>query len=133
MEPACYLNERIDSKERQTMVSDARKKIHEEGYVVGSTKVESILKPQSMLPVEVSSRFIFILPTSVDLDSKNAFSRLSGLGFNVFGSLVVDLMHEFELGVWKSLFIHLIRILEAEDRLDATSASVSELDRRCAS
>jgi hypothetical protein len=29
--------------------------------------------------------------------------------------LVVDLMHEFELGVWKSLFIHLLRMLEATD------------------
>ena len=27
--------------------------------------------------------------------------------------LVVDLMHEFELGVWKALFIHLICILYA--------------------
>jgi hypothetical protein len=26
--------------------------------------------------------------------------------------LVVDLLHEFELGVWKALFIHLLRILE---------------------
>lgn len=25
--------------------------------------------------------------------------------------MVVDLMHEFELGVWKTLFTHLIRIL----------------------
>ena len=25
--------------------------------------------------------------------------------------MVVDLMHEFELGVWKALFTHLIRIL----------------------
>lgn len=28
---------------------------------------------------------------------------------------VVDLMHEVELGVWKSLFIHLLRILESLD------------------
>ena len=27
--------------------------------------------------------------------------------------LVVDLLHEFELGVWKALFTHLIRILHA--------------------
>jgi hypothetical protein len=27
--------------------------------------------------------------------------------------LVVDFMHEFELGVWKTLFTHLIRILYA--------------------
>jgi predicted lipid carrier protein YhbT len=41
--------------------------------------------------------------------------------------LVVDLLHEFELGVWKSLFTHLIRILHAA----ALHASlVAELDRR---
>ena len=27
--------------------------------------------------------------------------------------LVVDFMHEVELGVWKALFIHLVRILDA--------------------
>lgn len=25
--------------------------------------------------------------------------------------LVVDLLHEFELGVWKAVFIHLVRLL----------------------
>ena len=34
----------------------------------------------------------------------------------------VDLMHEVELGIWRSLFIHLLRILEcivgATDELD---------------
>jgi hypothetical protein len=39
--------------------------------------------------------------------------------------LVVDIMHEFELGVWKALFIHLLRILEAVDK-----ALIHELDRR---
>ena len=39
--------------------------------------------------------------------------------------LVVDLMHEFELGVWKALFIHLLRMLNAVD-----AALVHELDRR---
>ena len=27
--------------------------------------------------------------------------------------LVVDLLHEFELGVWKALFTHLIHLLHA--------------------
>ena len=27
--------------------------------------------------------------------------------------LVVDLLHEFELRVWKSIFIHLLRILDS--------------------
>ena len=37
--------------------------------------------------------------------------------------LVVDFMHEVELGVWKALFTHLIRILDA-------TASLHELDKR---
>ena len=36
------------------------------------------------------------------------------MSFDFFSLLVVDLMHEFELGVWKALFIHLIRILVAQ-------------------
>jgi hypothetical protein len=36
-----------------------------------------------------------------------------GPDFDLSQMLVVDLMHEFELGVWKSLFTHLIRILYA--------------------
>lgn len=39
--------------------------------------------------------------------------------------LVVDLMHEMELGVWKGFLIHLIRILQAID-----PALVNELDQR---
>jgi hypothetical protein len=36
-----------------------------------------------------------------------------GTDFNVSTMLVVDLMHEVELGVWKGLFAHSIRILYA--------------------
>jgi hypothetical protein len=39
--------------------------------------------------------------------------------------MVVDLLHEFELGVWKSLFTHLVRILVS---VDLTLAN--EMDRR---
>ncbi len=42
--------------------------------------------------------------------------------------LVVDLMHEFELGVWKTIFTHLIRLLYAAG--DGTDRLVLELDRR---
>lgn len=38
---------------------------------------------------------------------------------------VVDLMHEVELGTWKSLFIHILRILDAKD-----STLLDELDYR---
>lgn len=40
---------------------------------------------------------------------QNTFSEcLLGEGFDFFVLLVVDLMHEFELGVWKNLLAHLI-------------------------
>jgi hypothetical protein len=36
-----------------------------------------------------------------------------GPDFNLPRMLVVDLLHEFELGIWKTLLVHLIRILHA--------------------
>lgn len=39
--------------------------------------------------------------------------------------IVPDLLHEMELGVWKSLFIHLLRMLEY-----LGEGKVHELDRR---
>jgi hypothetical protein len=42
---------------------------------------------------------------------QNAFSdRLGHLGFNIFCALIIDLLHEFEIGIWKMLFIQLLRI-----------------------
>lgn len=42
----------------------------------------------------------------------------------MFPMFVVDLLHEVEIGVWRSLFIHLLRILHCGDGL------LHELDRR---
>jgi hypothetical protein len=44
---------------------------------------------------------------------QNAFSQaLFQFGFDFFKMLTVDLLHEFELGVWKDFLAHIIRILE---------------------
>jgi hypothetical protein len=60
------------------------------------------------------------------LPFQNAFSsKLAQFGFCLYTMLVVDLMHEFELGVWKAVFIHLLRILDCQDE-----ARKYELDRR---
>ncbi|KAF8151063.1 hypothetical protein BJ912DRAFT_1071771 [Pholiota molesta] len=60
---------------------------------------------------------------SILVPTVNAFSSLSKFGFNFFDMLVPDFMHEFELGVWKALFVHLIRIIVAE-------GAVQELNQR---
>ncbi|KZT60991.1 hypothetical protein CALCODRAFT_447836, partial [Calocera cornea HHB12733] len=88
-------NARVDNHARQYDVSLAYDAIYDQGLTVGSSKVEAILKSCSYLPVP------------------NTFSKLRPLGFNVFDMLPVDLMHEIELRVWKSLLEHLIRILHA--------------------
>jgi len=57
---------------------------------------------------------------------QNAFSdKLFELGFNFFIMFLVDLMHDFELGAWRAVFIHLLRILDCVD-----PKLLLELDRR---
>ncbi|KJA15771.1 hypothetical protein HYPSUDRAFT_148690, partial [Hypholoma sublateritium FD-334 SS-4] len=96
---------RIDDSNLAAKISQARKKIHENGKGVKSKAVENILASESLVP------------------TVNAFSLLSQFGFNIFQALVPDFMHEFELGVWKALFIHLIRIM-------VSTGAVQELNRR---
>jgi hypothetical protein len=49
------------------------------------------------------------------LDVQSAFSTcLSEYGFNIYPVFVVDLLHEFELGVWKAMLTHLLRVLYAQ-------------------
>lgn len=59
---------------------------------------------------------------------QNAFIERLGQDFDVSQMLVVDFMHEYELGVWKALFIHLVRILHAAS---SGGLLVGILDERC--
>jgi hypothetical protein len=117
---------RVDDETRRSNIRNAREIIYQNNYAVDSTYVEDILKNQSLVPTVVSIMTDMISADDTDVALQNAFSqRLAALGFCFFKMLVVDLMHEFELGVWKALFIHLIRILTAVDK-----KLVDELDRR---
>ncbi|KAL1658266.1 hypothetical protein GGF50DRAFT_131811 [Schizophyllum commune] len=75
----------------------ARKAIYKLAHLIGGTVVDSSLKDYSAVPTE------------------NAFVQRLGPDSNPSNMLVVDLLHEFELGVWKATFTHLIRILYAID------------------
>lgn len=62
------------------------------------------------------------------MNSQNQFfKKLGPLGFDPFRILVVDFMHECELGTWKALFTHLIRLLYI---LPQGSGLVASLDSR---
>jgi len=50
----------------------------------------------------------------IDPILQNTFSKkLREHGLNIYSIFVVDFLHEFELGVWKAVLIHLIRIMYA--------------------
>jgi hypothetical protein len=109
------------------LVVTARDIIYRLGYGVKSAAVERVLKEKSLVPTLVCaispSRNAFLLS-----ETQNVFGeKLGRFGFNPYVMLVVDLMHEFELGVWKRIFAHLIRLLYAAA---PAGRLVTELDRR---
>ncbi|KIJ60703.1 hypothetical protein HYDPIDRAFT_98197, partial [Hydnomerulius pinastri MD-312] len=99
---------RTDNAQLHEKILNACRLIYDKNYSVDTTQVEALLKPESFVP------------------TLSAFSdRLHNTGFDLFVMLVVDLLHEFELGVWKAILIHLLRILDCSKK-----NMVHELDRR---
>ncbi|KAG2158542.1 uncharacterized protein EDB93DRAFT_1061424, partial [Suillus bovinus] len=77
------------------------------GHTVNGSKVKAMLGEGSWLP------------------TINVFAeKLGPLGFDTFCMLIVNFMHEIELGTWKALFTHLMHLLYAlpnGDRLFANN------------
>lgn len=118
---------RTDDASKQQKVKKARDYILNKNHAISSAKVEEQLKGLSLAPTDVSYHY-YALSSDLQLTctTQNAFSkRLAplGLGFNIYLALVVDLMHEFELGVWKALFIHILRILHAHAKVTGTNVT----------
>ncbi|KAF7328374.1 GLOBIN domain-containing protein [Mycena venus] len=100
-------NIRQDTPWYRRTINLARKWIFEKGFLVAGAAVNRLLKPTSLVL------------------TCNAFSKLDKHGFNFFSMFVPDFLHEVELGGWKSLFIHLIRILHTRGQ-----ATVDEFNER---
>ncbi|EGO03207.1 hypothetical protein SERLA73DRAFT_46200, partial [Serpula lacrymans var. lacrymans S7.3] len=82
--------------------------IYKQGVPVNGKAVQDLLQSESLVP------------------TINVFAeRLTPFGFDSFQISVVDLMHEFELGVWKSTFTHLICLL-----FSISHSAVADLDAR---
>ena len=119
---------RTDDDSQQKKVLHAWELIYERNYVVNTSKIKELLRDQSLVPTTVSedaSKSALIWCTNTV--AKNTFSdKLSAFGFNLFAMLVVDLLHEFELGVWKAVFTHLLHILDSFKH-----GKLHEIDHRC--
>lgn len=95
---------------RSKLVATACSFIYNMNCGVDSTAIESLLKPHSWVPTSMS---IIVNCFSLLLThNQNTFlDCLSPLGLNVFVALIVNLLHKFELGLWRMLLVHLLRIL----------------------
>lgn len=111
-------------------VVTARNAIYSLARGIHSTTVEGLLKHFSGVPTMVSTILLilnFNAYTNCGL-FQNAFSDRLGCDYNSSQMLAVDLLHEFELGIWKGMFSHLIRLLHAAGR--GVDDYIVELDRR---
>ncbi|KAL0063828.1 hypothetical protein AAF712_009273 [Marasmius tenuissimus] len=104
---------RIDDERRQKAVNDARWHIFVDGRSVECDPVKHLLDDHSLIP------------------TRNAFStKLLPFGFDLYLLLVIDLLHEFELGVWKAVLTHLIRLLYAQRKKKKKDQGVDVMDER---
>jgi hypothetical protein len=98
------------------------------GHTVDGVKVRNTLEEGSWVPILVSTMASGAFRSTHTVRWKNRFvQKLGKFGLDPFRMLVVDLMHECELGTWKALFTHLIRLLYA---LPQGSRLVAILDSR---
>ncbi|KAI9067850.1 hypothetical protein FKP32DRAFT_1562843, partial [Trametes sanguinea] len=102
-------NERKDTPALRRDIKRARKLLFK-GSSLGSKRIQDLLDSRSLNPVQVGISFA-------------TFHTVFGL--NHYKLFAPDLMHEFELGVWKNTFLHLLRLLVAQG-----GTAVQEFNRR---
>jgi hypothetical protein len=96
-----------------------------DGFTITSRPVTQILDDHSMVATRVTSFHPNRGPLTYH---QNTFSdKLCVVNQNYHSIFVVDLLHEFEIGIWKSVFTHLIRMLYASPK---GKEHVAELDSR---
>jgi hypothetical protein len=116
---------RDDNDQLWGAIAWARTWIFVQGRGVMGKWIQNILGTSSYLPNQVRLRSYHTSADQFMGNIQSAFStRLSRHGFNFYSMFVVDLLHEFELGVWKAIFTHLLRVLYAEgqDKIQTMNA-----------
>ena len=115
----CYFREHVVA---------ARNAIYNSGVPIKGAFPELQLKDLSLVPTFVGFSLLISTVIDIALCFKNSFAdALRALGFDIYRALTVDLLHEFELGIFKSVFKHLLRLLHAINPMSGTS-SVATLD-----
>ena len=121
----------MDSAARRFDIELVRRLLFEKGINITSVYIAQILEGTSGVPTRVCIRVYFarIVLIFYSFSQKNAFSEFLNcvyrFKFNFYQLLVPNLLHEFELGIWKAIFVHLIQILYAYG-----NNSISKLNSR---
>ena len=103
---------RIDNERIHRDIALVRRMLFVDGVNITSAAIDTFLASKSLVSTQV--RILLICSIPILTSYKSAFSlRLFVHDFNFYQMFVPDLMHEFELGVWKAIFVHLMRILHA--------------------
>ncbi|KAI0682109.1 hypothetical protein C8T65DRAFT_597538 [Cerioporus squamosus] len=100
---------RVDDNDVNWCITLARKWIFENGMPLTSVYLDRILGPLSLTP------------------TRSAYSiRLREHNFNFYSLFAPDFMHEVELGVWKTIFTHFMRMLYA-----VGGDAIQTLNKKC--
>jgi hypothetical protein len=116
---------RVDNDQRRFGIANARRLIYELNYAVDSKSLAGFSQCRILGSHAGEYSNALMAEHGLIFITECFFQEAPALGFNLFEMLVVDLMHEFELGVWKALFIHLLRILRS-----VNASLLHELDHR---
>jgi len=114
----------FDDAKWRSCIGSVCEAIYLKNSPVDGMAVQTLLKEDFLVPTIVNVLSIMWLVLCSLF--QNAFlAKLSTFNFNIFDTLVVDLLHEVELSIWKAIFIHLLCLLECENE-----SLKHELDRR---
>ncbi len=104
-------HKRVDTKPLQLTLKRVRRWIFEGANMAGKN-IQAPLKDHSLFPIQVRSDATMLVCILTLNPTQSAFSKfLSEFNKNFYELFAPDLMHEFELGVWKGIFNHLLRLL----------------------
>lgn len=122
-------HQRVDDEPLQSSLKKTREWLFTRGYAVSSVHLKRVLDSRSLTPMQVCAQDHHEqCPPINPVVPQSAFSvRLNKVdpAFNFYQMFAPDLLHEFELGVWKGVFTHLLRLLFAQGK-----DTVQEFDRR---
>ncbi len=121
-------NPREDSGFLASRIDMVRGWIFKNGAAPEGDRVKSTLLHRTSTTTTQVGRSLRLRSCALTLGVQSAFSiRFGEFGQNAYDLFVPDLLHEFELGVWKATFTHLVRLLIA-----VGGTAVHDLDERCA-